>query len=124
MNLPLSLSFSPPPPHSLSLPPHLSLLPQLDCCGINNVTDWLNANNSNIFTFPQSCCDPSPPCTSINDVHQVGCEEQVTIFVRDQLLIIAAIGIAFIVGEVSVCECVTVCVCVCVSVSLCECVCV
>jgi hypothetical protein len=73
----------------------------LGCCGISNVTDWIFSNNSRIDTFPQSCCDPDPPC-DITGVYTDGCEQQVTLFVREQLLIIAAIGIAFIVGEIIV----------------------
>ena len=67
------------------------------------------------MTFPQSCCNPGPTCT-VDGVYTIGCEDQITIFVRDQLLIIAAIGIAFIVGEVSANDLSMVCMCVCVCV--------
>ena len=64
--------------------------------------DW--ANSTGVFgeglLFPNSCCDP--PCDTSNNtmVFTNGCIDSVTTFLQDQLLIVASIGIAFVVGEV------------------------
>ena len=45
---------------------------------------------------------PETGCNIINEtiVHEDGCIEAVTDFTREQLLVVAAIAIAFVVGEV------------------------
>ena len=87
---------------------------QLDCCGPNGFQDWIN-NSTGDFgedaLFPLSCCVPAangtvPSCnmanaTSTENVYSSGCIMELTDFVREQLLIVAAIGIAFVVAEVS-----------------------
>jgi hypothetical protein len=80
----------------------------LDCCGINNYTDW--ADDPNVNSYPASCCsnDPVvnassnlPPC-SLTNVYQDGCEDALTTFIRDNLLVVASVAITFVVAEVIV----------------------
>lgn len=76
---------------------------ELSCCGINGTQDWLDANNTNLQgPFPTSCCDAMPNCTAVNDTFMMGCGDAVSTFVQDNLLYIAAVGIAFVVGEIVV----------------------
>ena len=84
------------------------------------MNDWLNSTGEfGEGAFPQSCCIPAadgtvPEChinsTTTDTIYSEGCINAVTEFVREQLLIVAAIGIAFVVGEVSEGS-VSVCVC-------------
>ncbi len=39
--------------------------------------------------------------TEVSGVYTMGCTNQVISFIQDQLLIVAAVAIAFVVGEVS-----------------------
>lgn len=81
---------------------------QLECCGINNYTDW--AIVPTVDEYPESCCSggvrpssdiPEPPC-SLDNVYRDGCEDALTDSIRMNLLVVASIGITFIVAEVIV----------------------
>ncbi len=54
--------------------------------------------------FPASCCISTvPTCnnnTVISDIRVNGCQTAVVNFLSDQLVVVAAVGIAFIIGEV------------------------
>lgn len=66
------------------------------CCGIVGPSDWQG-------NIPASCCETSNPCTnSSSDIFSKGCEETVVTFFTDQLVIVAAVGITFVVAEVLV----------------------
>lgn len=82
--------------------------------------DWLDQNVTNIDSLPLSCCPDTAVCSVETDAYergQRGCRDALSDFVSDNLLVVAAVGIAFIVGEVRVggCACeggrVGVCVC-------------
>jgi len=85
------------------------LLPvlQVDCCGVTNVSDWLSANISFAggVNFPATCCmSTAPTCNNgtldVTNTRAAGCRTAVVDFLSNQLVIVAAIGIAFILGEV------------------------
>ncbi|XP_064399863.1 tetraspanin-7-like [Halichondria panicea] len=68
----------------------------LNCCGVNNVTDWLNAD----LEIPTSCCNVNMTC--ITEQYSKGCSSAVLNLVQTQLVAVAAVGIAFLVGEIVV----------------------
>ncbi|CAI8028545.1 Tetraspanin-7 [Geodia barretti] len=89
----------------------------LECCGVNNYTDW--ADDPNVNSYPASCCsnDPVvnassnlPPCSLTNVYRDFtfiyafpqGCEDALTSFIRDNLLVVASVAITFVVAEVIV----------------------
>ncbi len=77
---------------------------QLSCCGVNNVTDWINAN----FTVvPASCCNVPSTCMNATATSQynTGCSSSVVDLVQTQLVVVAAVGIAFLAAEVSESSC-------------------
>ncbi|XP_005745869.1 leukocyte surface antigen CD53 [Pundamilia nyererei] len=59
----------------------------LDCCGINNVTDWGN-------NVPESCCIPEDPSCKSHKYRQTGCLSKVTSFFEKNFL---TIGVSVIV---------------------------
>ncbi len=61
---------------------------------MNNVTDWLNAD----LEIPTSCCNVNMTC--ITEQYSKGCSSAVLNLVQTQLVAVAAVGIAFLVGEV------------------------
>ena len=74
---------------------------------MTNVSDWLSANITfaDGGNFPSSCCVTiAPSCNNgtldVEDVHPAGCQTAVVDFLSNQLVIVAAIGIAFVIGEV------------------------
>jgi hypothetical protein len=80
---------------------------EVTCCGINNFTDW-NLNFMFENSWPASCCEPGtavpladPPCNQ-TDVFNEGCEEALTDFIQENLLIVATVAITFVVAEVIV----------------------
>lgn len=72
------------------------------------MSDWLNSGaNFDGGEFPSSCCISVPRTCNMNtttptDVHMDGCIVTVENFIRNQLLIVASIAIAFILGEVRI----------------------
>ena len=69
-SLPPSLTHSLTHSSTPSLPPSLthSLThshTQLECCGINNYTDW--ADDPNVILYPASCCSNDPPVNETSD---------------------------------------------------------
>lgn len=81
----------------------------LDCCGLLAVEDWIESTGvfQNDGVFPVSCCiTQSSQCntnaTDSTNIHANGCIQELTDFVREQLLIVASIAIAFVVGEIVV----------------------
>lgn len=74
----------------------------LVCCGVNNFTDWMNAN---FTTVPDSCCNVVSNCDMVNETgtqYITGCSNRVVDLVQTQLVIVAAVGIAFLVAEIVV----------------------
>ena len=72
------------------------------------MTDWVGSGS--VFddggAFPKSCCVSMTllPCNlNISDpdnIHSMGCLQTLTDFISEQLLIVAAIAITFVIGEV------------------------
>lgn len=78
----------------------------LECCGVNNYTDWADVPSVNMW--PDSCCTggvsndtDAVPCPS-SDVYEDGCEDALTDFIQNNLLIVATVAITFVVAEVIV----------------------
>jgi len=77
---------------------------RFSCCGVVGVEDWLFNNTAMLppgQMFPASCC-PSSNCTSVNATNIQGCLDALNDVVQDNLLIVASVAIAFLVGEVIV----------------------
>ena len=81
----------------------------MECCGLTSHLDWINNSTGDFGTdlaFPSSCCvDQEVVCnrnnaTDPNTIHSSGCIDAVTEFISEQLLVVAAIAIAFVIGEV------------------------
>ena len=64
---------------------------------MNNSTDWLLSPSN--LTIPDSCCIDPTTCETTQYIN--GCSTALLALVQSQLVIVAAIGIAFVVGEVS-----------------------
>ena len=69
------------------------------------MTDWIALNGTipgldPSRPFPDSCCEDVDNCVDEDDAYDEGCEDALTEFLEDNLLVLAAIGISFIVGEV------------------------
>ncbi|CAB4041373.1 CD63 antigen [Paramuricea clavata] len=70
---------------------------KLECCGVQNPSDWQNNNNFNNETFPDSCCKVETPNCGQNyrpdDIFQDGCQtdmmHKITIYFRWQISFLA-----------------------------------
>lgn len=81
----------------------------LECCGINDVSDWVDSGGvfENNGAFPESCCMSTTLQCNLNisdpdNIHSMGCLQTLTDFISEQLLIVAAIAITFVIGEIVV----------------------
>lgn len=59
---------------------------EFKCCGVVNASDWNN--------IPSSCCPGSGNCTIAN-AYKIGCYTKLTDFVKDKIVVIGGIGLAF-----------------------------
>lgn len=69
----------------------------LDCCGVLSFEDYETQG----IAIPASCC-PDITTGTCNNPFDTGCVDALTEFLEDNLLVVAAIGIAFLVGEIVV----------------------
>lgn len=69
------------------------------CCGLNNYTEWLNAN----LSIPSSCCrTPTtlPNCGGPSNVYGVGCISQVEAWIQHNLIVVGSVLVALVVVQV------------------------
>lgn len=72
---------------------------QLVCCGVSGFSDWISQNQ----TVPESCCVDMATCDQVNittSQYNMGCSNSVAALIQSQLVIVAAVGIGFLVAEV------------------------
>lgn len=90
---------------------------ELECCGVNNYTDYFNASSSSDELFPASCCKLESQCETLTikaaetkakrTFWEEGCVDKFEAFLKSNLAIVGGvgIGIAFIqlIGIVFAC---------------------
>ena len=80
---------------------------ELDCCGVNNYTDWWKAEGNWVWGFPDSCCKVVWPILKHNDFFSCLCRFRqkivVVIFLASTSLISILLG-AWILLRTSLCK--------------------
>lgn len=77
----------------------------LQCCGLNNYTDWLNTtwHNTTKLPYPQSCCE-NETChyNAKNDtgVYEHGCYQKLKNEFKSHLGIVAGVAVAWLIVQI------------------------
>lgn len=77
------------------------LLPQLDCCGVQDRSDWTNTTYFNLTgCYPDSCCAAEMGCGPLSS-HNLDCINATQSFISENAYAIGGIGLVFAIVEVA-----------------------